>query len=1175
MPSIYDLPDEILLEVVRCLGAIHSSETQSEAFKHKRIEKERQRENFIRKQALYALCLTSHRMRCLSSPTLYASSSTCATRSGLKQLQLLHRTMAEPANALSPTKRFAEYLQYVENRLADFRGNSLQDDEGFQQDSVATYFQLLASLVLCAPNIEQLCVVSLEHDDVSFWTNVLGNPSGAPYQGFSKLAQLSAQIHTLAWSSLPGISILEQILQLAQSLLMLSDLRVSGATTTSEHLLDFQSDEITNLRRLDLTECNLEFVETANLLQACRNLRHFTCKWEFVKDTHVGPSVLRPALLARADTLESLSLDWREVRYNTLIEPGSSMIGSLRTLENLKDLEICELGFLGDWFSILELPGQPTSFEISELLPASLQSMVLLAKGDVEHYDDDVLKNARCLWQFSKHCEQATPHLKSFCIKSKKRMCTITSTALSPSLNLITITIDLQLLQEYTSQSYSISSVRAGAMPTSGFIAEVSTDLPETPPVLASQTKITIDTPPHSPVTEVRSLYSTPDPDTADTMPDQLVTQNPQSSGMSMGTGNGLGDEKSLEISGSTTPADSERTEVASTATDDDQLTSQKPSLDTTDVQLPTSTSKKEDTDVDTFSPDQNNSVTSDITLEGNTSCTPQSGDSVAQEILPAIKDQISATPRINHSEEAGALFGAKDDTQKDGNSHLCETSGEANSDISIQDNLVKTTKQACAALEQPQSLPPHLRPTSKPLNTHHASTSEVKRDWPAQKPRLHRVHQPTAYQPLRPPFDHDELQRTKARLMKADNDLEILRKANAEMRKTVEAEQQASISNAMSGILTDLLQKQADALTAKAKAQEKERELQYRERKIAQLEVYLSEGQKQLKYELEKQGIRLMSVLDESNMRREAELKVKHQFSDIEGKIAIQVERLRHQEAAQKVREQQYKIQIRDELDTDTRKQSACDTDAKIVEGRLTEAAYERGLADGQKVGSAAANQNALRQGFLQGYDACYRTHAAFYDMRNGRVAADSPQVAFLYDPTHPENPYNIGLDIGRMKTATASPRSDAVCAEAIQAKSSHPAIMNDPQADSDVVKLSGKEQVCSKGPGPYETSQAAGRSEDTHSAQSERLGKAQKLEIQTRSTLPPKATFAGELRGSSSSAMTKSIFATTVSATNGSSAAVVAECVGNGVSKGRNAINYDEDSGVEPESPNLIDLC
>jgi hypothetical protein len=79
-------------------------------------------------------------------------------------------------------------------------------------------------------------------------------------------------------------------------------------------------------------------------------------------------------------------------------------------------------------------------------------------------------------------------------------------------------------------------------------------------------------------------------------------------------------------------------------------------------------------------------------------------------------------------------------------------------------------------------------------------------------------------------------------------------------------------------------------------------------------------------------------------------------------------------------------------------------------------------------------------------------------------------------------------------------------------------------------------------------------------------------------RSYVPPRSTFAGELRGSSSSAARPNgVFASNMNpqaTTNASNASAVSH-MGEGVYAGRRTIRYDEDADYdEPTAPNLIDL-
>jgi hypothetical protein len=424
MSSLDHLPDELLLEIVHCLNAIRSFETQSTAFKRKQIERERQRENCVRERALYSLCLTSHRMRALSTPTLYASSCTSATRTGLRQLELLHRTISAPDNALGQTKLLAKHILHVENRLADFRGNSLHDDEVFLQESFATYSRLLGDLVLKAPNVEHICVVSIDDssNDVSFWDHLLSKPPHATQDGLAKLRFLSTQLHTSFDESESRQSSFERLIARVRSLPRFSTLQVSGATSNTWSLLTLRPSDLPRVYRLELTECALEMEEVASLLFACNNLQHFTCKWGHVVGMISGPSELHAALLAHTDTLETLFLDWREVVWQTVVfHHDALLLGSLQSMKLLRNLQLCEIGFLTDDLSEIppDYPFQSAKRSLAGLLPASLECLTLYPVEAIECHIADLVHRAPLLWQFSGEIVKLLPLLKTVCIAMK------------------------------------------------------------------------------------------------------------------------------------------------------------------------------------------------------------------------------------------------------------------------------------------------------------------------------------------------------------------------------------------------------------------------------------------------------------------------------------------------------------------------------------------------------------------------------------------------------------------------------------------------------------------------------------------------------------------------------------------------------------------------------------
>lgn len=261
--------------------------------------------------------------------------------------------------------------------------------------------------------------------------------------------------------------------------------------------------------------------------------------------------------------------------------------------------------------------------------------------------------------------------------------------------------------------------------------------------------------------------------------------------------------------------------------------------------------------------------------------------------------------------------------------------------------------------------------------------------------------------------IDGEQAARLHAQLMKVQNDLSAERQKNANLCKSIEAEQQQKIEAAFSSMVSSLLCKQIEVHTLAAKNEERERDFDFRDKKIKQLEVYLCEGQKQIKYELDDRGIRPMEEVDREYIRRNAELSVRKNMADMESKITARVERVRIREAAQKLREVQYRALIRDSIESELRANSV--TKDKVDE--IAELEYNRGFAAGKASGRAETIEEARQKGFLEGYGACHRAQVAVSDMRAGRLRHDSVELDFLFDPGHLHNPYNIGVQLSRLE--------------------------------------------------------------------------------------------------------------------------------------------------------------
>jgi hypothetical protein len=258
-----------------------------------------------------------------------------------------------------------------------------------------------------------------------------------------------------------------------------------------------------------------------------------------------------------------------------------------------------------------------------------------------------------------------------------------------------------------------------------------------------------------------------------------------------------------------------------------------------------------------------------------------------------------------------------------------------------------------------------------------------------------------------------EELARTSAQLMKARNELDAERKKSATMRQTVSAEQEKAMENALSVMTAELLKKQAKLLAYEAKVEARERDLEYRQARILQLEVYLSEGQKQVyRYQNGEIDASAMQDIDREHDRLEAELQAQKVVADSEARVRSQLQHLQIREAALQMREDQYKALIRSNFEAEKAAVSSVDMEAKLDE--VGEIEYNRGFGAGRVAGRAEAEENARQKGFQDGYAACQRAQITLSKLRQGLIPRDSPELDFLYDAAHPQNLFVMGARMG-----------------------------------------------------------------------------------------------------------------------------------------------------------------
>jgi hypothetical protein len=285
---------------------------------------------------------------------------------------------------------------------------------------VARYFLLLAAIVRCAPNMQHLSVASLETNDISFWNRIVHTPSDiAPsgpillaVNGFRNLQTLCVQLHTKGYGLGRDAASFRRICSAMTSVSSLVDFRASGVMTTEFLGPDLSNGAFKSLQRLELIECVLDIEEVVYLWSACKGLRHINCVWSYLTVyAEATLSDLYPGLLPHIKTLETLHLDFREVRWDYEHTTTLLLLGTLQPFERLERLIVSQTGLLAhDTVISGSSLARPRG-----LLPVDLKTLVLLL-NESEKYSG-WLDRSYSMKNLYEDCKASAPSLRNVVVK--------------------------------------------------------------------------------------------------------------------------------------------------------------------------------------------------------------------------------------------------------------------------------------------------------------------------------------------------------------------------------------------------------------------------------------------------------------------------------------------------------------------------------------------------------------------------------------------------------------------------------------------------------------------------------------------------------------------------------------------------------------------------------------
>ncbi|KAF2715362.1 hypothetical protein K504DRAFT_487064 [Pleomassaria siparia CBS 279.74] len=329
-------------------------------------------------------------------------------------------------------------------------------------------------------------------------------------------------------------------------------------------------------------------------------------------------------------------------------------------------------------------------------------------------------------------------------------------------------------------------------------------------------------------------------------------------------------------------------------------------------------------------------------------------------------------------------------------------------------------------------SIPAHLRPPPTAPRSFGLRSSEFATPAPApdvpKTPENYRASYDRypSHRPLNT-YNHmrggEDLARAQAQNMHLQKEVDTMRHQNETMRKNIQQEIEKDTDEVLGPMMIKVFHEKVALEKQRAKLRQKELDLHHRNIQVEQNELFLTIGHRQLFFEFEERERQTMSEVQLEHARREGAANAIAKMKQDDIRISARRQELSIQEAYLEDRESLYKAQVRGVVEEKVREQ--LEHEMKDRESQIINEAYERGLKEGRDQGLKEAVQEARNDTYADGFHAGFQAQKALIAFRNGDLSHDSPELAFIMDPNHPNNLFNMGMQVGRREEAPKRQRA------------------------------------------------------------------------------------------------------------------------------------------------------
>lgn len=279
------------------------------------------------------------------------------------------------------------------------------------------------------------------------------------------------------------------------------------------------------------------------------------------------------------------------------------------------------------------------------------------------------------------------------------------------------------------------------------------------------------------------------------------------------------------------------------------------------------------------------------------------------------------------------------------------------------------------------------------------------------------------------------------------------------------EARARDCCETALQKITSDIFSQYTALVQQTAHLKERELSISAREALALKIEQLLAVGQKQSAgAEADDQELDAFINVNEVIIQERVTHEIRHRDRQVDSQLASKKEELHHREAAIDMREKAYFTMYKAGVAEKLRSEICAELQQAIAAQESSE--YDNGFAKGKALGQTEGNEQLRQLWYDKGFAACHSMLGRMKRLQAGLLAGDSPELAFLFDQSHPDNPFTRGLEIGRRDVAAPSQPFPTLAQPDDLMSFSHPANLG---AHLDRTTLNGTAVDTATRPHPY----------------------------------------------------------------------------------------------------------